>query len=77
MYVSYLKGQGLSFYQDLDKAKAEWLQLSPKDGVAIEALFSELRKMQKIVIPVGRPPEQLGVLMVYRFFENLFLSLLC
>ena len=62
MYTSWLNGQKLSLYSDIEKTRKEWIALSPEDEKEIEALFENVALGTSAVIPAGVPGEQLGAI---------------
>lgn len=62
MYKSYLNGQSLALYNDLEKTKEEWIKLSPEDETEINELFKWCKIGKETLIPAGTPPEKLGAI---------------
>ena len=68
MYTSWLNGQRLSLYSDLDKTRKEWIALSPEDKDEINTLFDNVALGTSTLIPAGIPGEQLGAIGGTRLF---------
>ncbi len=50
-------GKALIFYTDLDKLEKHLLELSPADAALIKEFVAACRKMGKVGMPVGKPPQ--------------------
>ena len=45
-------GENVCLYRDIDKLKTHFLEISPEDKKAIEALYNDVQKIRKVKIPI-------------------------
>ena len=62
MYTSWLNGQSLTLWQDIDRTEQEMKALSPEDAPAISKLMDSCRIAKKVQIPAKKPPEMFRAL---------------
>lgn len=62
MYTSYMGGEHVSLYPNIEQTRKEWKALSPQDSGEIDALMDASRLGMDICIPAGLPGEMLGAI---------------
>ena len=61
MVVEY-EGVTVCFYRDLDRLKASWLEISPKDQETIEEFCNDIGKLHTFTFPVEKPMDMMSLI---------------
>ena len=56
------KGATVNFYQDLDRLKSSWTELSPEDQNIIAEFCKDIETLQSFDIPVGKPMDMMNII---------------
>lgn len=56
------EGVTVQFYRDLDRLKASWLEISPKDQESIEEFCNHIGKLHTFTFPVGKPMDMMSLI---------------
>ncbi|MCR5800283.1 MAG: NAD(P)/FAD-dependent oxidoreductase [Lachnospiraceae bacterium] len=61
-FYSYTSdGKTVTFWRDLERTKAELLELAPEDRENIEAFIENVRKVESMTVPVEKPFDKMGL----------------
>ncbi len=61
-YSMEYQGKTLHFYRDLDRARAEFLEMAPEDEVKINRFFDHVKLAEKMSIPTEKPVSDMNFL---------------
>lgn len=56
------EGVTVCFYRDLDRLKASWLEISPKDQETIEEFCNDIGKLHTFTFPVEKPMDMMSLI---------------
>lgn len=56
------EGVTVHFYRDLDRLKASWLEISPKDKETIEEFCNDISKLHTFTFPVEKPMDMMNLI---------------
>ena len=56
------EGVTVCFYRDLDRLKASWLEISPKDQETIEEFCNDIGKLHTFTFPVEKPMDMMNLI---------------
>lgn len=61
------QGQVVTFWNDLEKAEKEWVEISPADKKRIHSFFKKVKKFQKVELPLQTPIHLLPFKIMWKF----------
>ncbi|HYE10259.1 MAG TPA: NAD(P)-binding protein [Patescibacteria group bacterium] len=64
-------GVTVHFYQDLNRLKASWLEISPEDKDMIEEFCKDIRQLHSFSIPAGKPVDMMSIVGKIKYILSL------